>query len=173
MLWGAEKLAPAEYWCPYGTISWKPERHLSCTMDVPFRTIRALTPYTLYSDCTLLVLKETSLTSIYALLALNWPYLVEKVWSSFHAHLVSAWLWWRSWMKWPAHSGYSTVWSFGLWWPPTSLARSLLVAIPAQLVRPSLDFRASRISLAMWLPRVSLALQPQVHLAISLPDMKE
>ena len=23
MLWGAEKLVPAEYWCPYGTICWE------------------------------------------------------------------------------------------------------------------------------------------------------
>ena len=22
MLWGAEKLVPAEYWCPYGTCDW-------------------------------------------------------------------------------------------------------------------------------------------------------
>ena len=25
MLWGAEKLVPAEYWCPYGTCIWDRE----------------------------------------------------------------------------------------------------------------------------------------------------
>ena len=39
--------------------------------DVPLRTRRALLPYSLYSDNILLVLNETSLNNINALLALN------------------------------------------------------------------------------------------------------
>ena len=30
MLWGAEKLVPAEYWCPFGTDGFKKERIIKC-----------------------------------------------------------------------------------------------------------------------------------------------
>ena len=42
--------------------------------DVPLRTRRALSPYTLYSNSALLVLNRTSLKCNNALLALNWRY---------------------------------------------------------------------------------------------------
>ena len=52
----------------------KARRALSLFKDVPLRSRRALSPWTLYSDSTLLVLNGTSLNIDSALLALNWRY---------------------------------------------------------------------------------------------------
>ena len=36
MLWGAEKLVPAEYWCPYGNIIFPIEMKLMLERFVPY-----------------------------------------------------------------------------------------------------------------------------------------
>ena len=40
MLWGAEKLVPAEYWCPYGTwnISWTKKKEIWSGLIKPITT---------------------------------------------------------------------------------------------------------------------------------------
>ena len=84
MLWGAEKLVPAEYWCPYGTCTChrlRAKRGLTLPKDVLLRTRRVLALYKVYGDKALLVLNATSLININALLALSWRYGSAWTWS--------------------------------------------------------------------------------------------